>query len=77
MKFLIIINFLFLNVFVFAETLYYKNVNISEEDSEYMKVEFPEGCLEIIEINNDQSLEFKNNITIEKKISECNIFLKG
>ena len=77
MKFFIIITFSFLNVFVFAETLYYKNVNTSEEDSEFMKVEFPEDCLEIIEINNDQSLEFKNNNTIEKKISECNIFLKG
>ena len=77
MKYFITIIFLSLNVFVYAETLYYKNVNTSEEDSTLMRVEFPEDCLEIIEINNDQSLEFKNKNTIEKKISECNTFLKG
>ena len=33
--------------------------------------------MEIIEINNDQSLEFKNNDGIEKIVSECNTFLKG
>ena len=77
MKYSIIIIFLFLNSFVYSETLYYKNVNTSEEDSTLMQVEFPEGCLEIIEINNDQSLEFKNNDAIEKIISECNTFLKG
>ena len=77
MKYFIIIIFLFLNAFVYSETLYYKNVNTSEEDSTLMQVEFPEGCLEIIEINNDQSLEFKNNDEIEKIVSECNTFLKG
>ena len=77
MKYLIIIIFLFFNAFVYSETLYYKNVNTSEEDSTLMRVEFPEDCLEIIEINNDQSLEFKNNDGIEKKVSECNTFLKG
>ena len=77
MKYFIIIIFLFLNVFVYSETLYYKNVDTSEEDSTLMQVEFPEGCLEIIEINNDQSLEFKNNDEIEKIVSECNTFLKG
>ena len=77
MKYFIIITFLFLNVFVYSETLYYKNVNTSEEDSTLMQVEFPEGCLEIIEINNDQSLEFKNNDVTEKIVSECNTFLKG
>ena len=77
MKYFIIIISLFFNAFVYSETLYYKNVNTSEEDSNLMKVEFPEDCLEIIEINNDQSLEFKNNDGIEKKVSECNTFLKG
>ena len=77
MKYSIIIIFLFLNAFVYSETLYYKNVNTSEEDPALMQVEFPEGCLEIIEINNDQSLEFKNNDAIEKIISECKTFLKG
>ena len=77
MKYFIIIIFLFLNAFAYSETLYYKNVNTSEEDSTLMQVEFPEGCLEIIEINNDQSLEFKNNYPIEKIISECHTFLKG
>ena len=77
MKYFIIIIFLFLNAFVYSETLYYKNVNTSEEDSTLMQVEFPEGCLEIIEINNDQSLEFKNNDGIEKIVSDCNTFLKG
>ena len=77
MKYFIVIIFLFLNSFVYSETLYYKKVNTSEEDSTIMQVEFPEGCLEIIEINNDQSLGFKNNDTIEKIISECNTFLKG
>ena len=77
MKYSIIIIFLFLNAFVYSETLYYKKVNTSEEDSTLMQVEFPEGCLEIIEINNDQSLEFKNNDAIEKIVSECNTFLKG
>ena len=77
MKYFIIIIFLFLNAFAYSETLYYKNVNTSEEDSTLMQVEFPEGCLEIIEINNDQSLEFKNNDEIEKIVSECNTFLKG
>ena len=77
MKYFIIISFLFLNAFVYSETLYYKNVNTSEEDSKLMQVEFPEGCLEIIEINNDQSLEFKNSDEIEKIVSECNTFLKG
>ena len=77
MKYFIIIIFLFLNSFVYSETLYYKNINTSEEDSTLMQVEFPEGCLEIIEINNDQSLEFKNNDGIEKIVSECNTFLKG
>ena len=77
MKYFIIIISLFFNAFVYSETLYYKNVNTSEEDSNLMRVEFPEDCLEIIEINNDQSLEFKNNDGIEKKVSECNTFLKG
>ena len=77
MKYFITIIFLFLNAFVYSETLYYKNVNTSEEDTTLMQVEFPEGCSEIIEINNDQSLEFKNNDAIEKIISECNTFLKG
>ena len=77
MKYFIVIIFLFLNSFVYSETLYYKKVNTSEEDSTIMQVEFPEGCLEIIEINNDQSLEFKNNDAIEKIVSECNTFLKG
>ena len=77
MKYCIIIIFLFLNAFVYSETLYYKNVNTSEEDSTQMRVEFPKDCLEIIEINNDQSLEFKNNDAIEKIVSECNTFLKG
>ena len=77
MKYFIIIIFLFFNAFVYSETIYYKNVNTSEEDSTLMQVEFPEGCMEIIEINNDQSLEFKNNDAIEKIISECNTFLKG
>ena len=65
------------NAFVYAETLYYKNINTSEEDSNLMRVEFPKDCLEIIEINNDQSLEFKNNDVTEKIVSECNTFLKG
>ena len=77
MKYFITIIFLFLSVFVYSETLYYKKVNTSEEDSTLMQVEFPEGCLEIIEINNDQSLEFENNDAIEKIVSECNTFLKG
>ena len=77
MKYFLIIIFLFLNVFVYAKTLYYKNINTSEEDSTLMRVEFPKDCLEIIEINNDQSLEFKNNDAIEKIVSECNSFLKG
>ena len=77
MKYFIITIFLFLNVFVYSETLYYKNVNTSEEDSTLMQVEFPEGCLEIIEINNDQSLEFKNSDGIEKIVADCNTFLKG
>ena len=77
MKYFIIIISLFFNAFVYSKTLYYKNINTSEEDSALMRVEFPEDCLEIIEINNDQSLEFKNNDAIEKMISECNTFLKG
>ena len=77
MKYFIIIIFLFFNSFVYSETLYYKNINTSEEDSSLMRVEFPEDCLEIIEINNDQSLEFKNNDALEKIVSECNTFLKG
>ena len=77
MKYFIIIIFLFLNAFVYSETLYYKNITTSEEDSTLMQVEFPEDCLEIIEINNDQSLEFKNNDAIENIVSECNTFLKG
>ena len=75
--FTIIIISLSFNVFLYAETLYYRNVNTSEEDSSLMRVEFPEDCLEIIEINNDQSLEFKDNDAIEKIVSECNTFLKG
>ena len=77
MKYLIIIISLFFNAFVYSETIFYKNVNTSEDDSTLMQVEFPEDCLEIIEINNDQSLEFKNNDAIEKILSECNSFLKG
>ena len=77
MKYFIIIIFLFFNSFVYSETLYYENINTSEEDSTLMQVEFPEDCLEIIEINNDQSLEFKNNDAIEKIVSKCNTFLKG
>ena len=77
MKYFIIISFLFFNAFVYSETLYYKNVNTSEEDSTLMRVEFPEDCLEIIEIKNDKSLEFKNVDTVEKIVSECNTFLKG
>ena len=77
MKYFIIIIFLFLNAFVYSETLYYKKVNTSEEDSTLMQVEFPEACLEIIEINNDQSLEFKNNDAVEKIVSECKTFFKG
>ena len=77
MKYLIIIISLFFNAFVYSETIFYKNVNTSEDESTLMQVEFPEDCLEIIEINNDQSLEFKNNDAIEKILSECNSFLKG
>ena len=77
MRYFIIIISLFFNAFVYSETLYYKNINTSEEDPTLMRVEFPEDCLEIIEINNDQSLEFKNNDAIEKILSECNSFLKG
>ncbi len=77
MKYSIIIISLIFSAFVYSETLYYKNVNTSEEDSTLMRVEFPEDCLEIIEINNDQSLEFKNNDEIKKIVSECNTFLKG
>ena len=78
MKYLtIIILSLSYNLFVYAETLYYRSVNTSEEDSSLMRVEFPEDCLEIIEINNDQSLEFKNNNAVERVISECKTFLKG
>ena len=77
MRYFIIIISLFFSTFIYSETLYYKNINTSEEDSNLMRVEFPEDCLEIIEINNDQSLEFKNNDAIEKIISECNTFLKG
>ena len=76
-NFIIITIYLFFNAFLYAETLYYKNVNTSEEDSTLMRVEFPEDCLKIIEIDNDQSLEFKNNDAIEKIVSECNTFLKG
>ena len=75
--FITIIISIFFNAFVYAETLYYKNVNTSEEDSTLMQVKFPEDCLEIIEISNDKSLEFKNNETTEKIISDCNTFLKG
>ena len=77
MKYLIIIISLFFNAFVYSETIFYKNVNTSEDESTLMQVEFPQDCLEIIEINNDQSLEFKNNDAIEKILSECNSFLKG
>lgn len=77
MKYFIIIISLFFNAFVYSQTLYYKNVNTAEEDSTLMRVEFPEDCLEIIEIYNDQSLEFKDNDTIDKIVSECNTFLKG
>ena len=77
MKFLIIIFSLFLNLLVYAEILYYKNINTSQEDAVLMQVEFPKDCAEIIEINNDQSLEFENKVKIEEKISECNTFLKG
>ena len=77
MRYFIIIISLFFNALVYSETLYYKNVNTSEEDSTLMRVEFPEDCLEIIDINNDKSLEFKNNDSIEKIVSECNSFIKG
>ena len=68
---------MFFNTFINSETLYYKNVNSSEEDSNLMQLEFPEDCSEIIEISNDKSLEFKNNVAIEKIVSDCNTFLKG
>ena len=77
MKYFIIIIILILNTFIYAETLYYKNVNTAEEDSDFMQVEFPEDCLEIVEISNDNSLEFKNNNVVEKIVSECKAFLKG
>ena len=77
MKYLIIITILILNTFIYAETLYYKKVNSAEEDSDLMQVEFPDDCLQIIEIRNDKSLEFKNNNVVDKIVSECNAFLKG
>ena len=77
MKYFIVIIILILNTFIYAQTLYYKNVNTAEEDSDLMQVKFPEDCLEIIEISNDNSLEFKNNNVVEKIVSECNAFLKG
>ena len=77
MKYFITVISLFFNAFVYSETLYYKNVNTTGEDPDLMQVEFPEDCLEIIEISNDKSLEFKNNDAIEKVISDCNTFLKG
>ena len=77
MKYFIIIISLFLNTFVHSQTLYYRNVNTAEDASTLMRVEFPEDCLEIIEINNDQSLEFKDNDAIDKIVTECNTFLKG
>ena len=77
MRYFIVIISLFFNTFAYSETLYYKNINTSEEGSALLQVEFPEDCLEIIEINNDQSLEFSNNDAIEKIVSECKTFLKG
>ena len=77
MKYFIFILFLFVNISVYADILYYRNINTSEENSALMQVEFPEECLEIIEIYDDSSLEFKNNDGIEKIISECNTFIKG
>ena len=77
MKYFLTIICLFYNTFIYAETLYYKNVDNSEEYSDVMQVKFPEDCLKIIEISNDSSLEFKNNDKIEEIISDCNTFLKG
>ena len=77
MKYFIIIIYLFLNTFVHSQTLYYRNVNTTEDASTLMRVEFPEDCMEIIEINNDQSLEFKDNDAIDEIVTECNTFLKG
>lgn len=68
---------MFLNINLYAETIYYKNVDSPGENVDFKKVKFPDDCLEIIKISNDQSLEFKNNEGIKKKITECNIFLKG
>ena len=77
MKYFIIIISLFFNTFVYSETLYYKNVDTSEEDTDLMRVQFPEDCTEIIEISNDKSLEFKNNDAIENVVIKCKTFLKG
>ena len=77
MKYFIIIIILILNTFTYAQTLYYKNLNTAEEDSSLMQVEFPKDCLEIIDISNDNSLEFENSYVVEKIVPECNAFLKG
>ena len=77
MKFFLTMTFLCTNSFIYAETLYYKNINTSEPDTTLMQLEFPQDCEEILEVNTDQSLEFVDNETIEKKISECNTFIKG
>lgn len=77
MKLFTIIIFLFYNLLVNAETLYYEKTNTAEEDAVLMQVEFPKDCPKIVEINKDKSLQFTSNDKIEKIISECNSFLKG
>ena len=77
MKFFLILIIVFFNTFSNAEILYYKTADETNQDYPLMEVNFPEECPRIIEINNDQSLQFKNKDAIKKKISECNIYLKG
>ena len=49
MKFFLIMTFLCINSFIYAETLYYKNINTSEPDTTLMQLEFPQDCEEILD----------------------------
>ena len=69
--------FLFLNVNLKSDVLYYKNDMNKDGNEEYYSLKYPEECKKIIEISNDNKYEFKDKNNIESVLKECNLFMKG
>ena len=65
MKFILLSFFLLLNINLMSEMLFYKDITNNDKNSEYLTLNYPEECKEIIEISKDSSYEFKDDSDIK------------